>query len=96
MATQDDKSSLILLNTITKLLGCRVKVRSVIPNGFTFIPDNITVPDAFCKIFKSNIEYHDMILHQAKTGQYWIEITYGRFPLRTTKYWDGKRYRVYK
>lgn len=96
MATQEQKLSLVLLNKISNLLGCHVTVRSVIPNGFTFIPDKVSVPDAFCNIYKSGIDYDTMTLCQAKTGQYWIEITHGRFPYRTTKYWDGKKYKDYK
>lgn len=96
MATQDQKVSLELLNAIQRLLGCRIKVRSSIPKGFTFVPDRVSVPDAFCAIYKSDIAYESMTLNQAKTGQYWIEITHGRFPYRTTKYWDGKKFKEYK
>lgn len=96
MATQEQKLSLALLNKVSKLLGCHVTVRSVIPNGFTFVPDKVSVPDAFCNIYKSDIEYNSMTLCQAKTGQYWIEITQGRIPNRITKYWDGKKYKEYK
>lgn len=96
MATQEQKDSLLLLNAIQKVLGCSVKVRSVIPNGFTFIPERHSVQDAFCLIAKSPLEYNSMTLCQAKTGQYWIEITHGRFAYRITKYWDGKKFKEYK
>ena len=96
MATQDEKFLLTKLKEISTILGCPVKVRSKITKGFTFIPDKVSVPDAFCIIKDSNLEYHSMRLCQAKSGQYWIEIIFTNIPYRTSEFWNGKKFMEYK
>ena len=96
MTEQDNKDSLQLLKDVSNVLGCRVKVRSVIEKGFTFVPDKVSVPDAFCLLYESDIKYNTMCLCQAKSGQYWIEITFSRIPFRETKYWNGKKFIKYE
>ena len=98
MTAQEEKFLLSKHSELQNLLGCRVKIRSVIKEGFTFIPDGngLSVPDAFCLIHKSKLNYNTMRLSQAKTGQYWIEITFTDVPYRKTEYWNGKKYIEYK
>lgn len=96
MATQDEKFLLAKLKEIKTLLGCPVKVRSTIDKGFTFIPDKISVPDAFCLIQESKIGYNTMRLCQAKTGEYWIEITFTNIPYQFAEFWNGKKFVEYK
>lgn len=96
MATQDEKFLLTKLKEISTILGCHVKVRSTITKGFTFIPDKVSVPDAFCLLQESKLEYHTMRLCQAKGGQYWIEITFSNIPYRMNEFWNGKKFVEYK
>lgn len=96
MTIQDGKDALQLLKDVQNVLGCRVKVRSTIDKGFTFIPETVSVPDAFCMLYESDIQYNTMRLCQASGGQYWIEITFSRIPFRETKYWNGKKYVKYE
>lgn len=95
MTAQDKKFLLDMVNKIGTILNSRLKIRSVIKNGFTFVPDAVSVPDAFCIINKSDLAYNTMKLCQAKTGQYWIEITFSEIPERKTQYWNGKKFKDY-
>ena len=96
MTAQEGKELLLKLKDIKNVLGGPVKVRSVIEHGFSFIPDCMTAPDAFCKLYNSRIKYNTMRLCETPKHQYWIEITFTDIPLRKAEYWNGKRFKEYK
>lgn len=96
MTAQEGRELLLKLKDIKDVLGGPVKVRSVMEHGFSFIPDCMTVPDAFCKLYKSNIQYNTMRLCETPVHQCWIEITFTEVPFRKTEYWSGKKFKEYK
>ena len=95
MTEQENKILLRKLKEISDILDSQIKVRSTIGMGFTFIPTRVDVPEAFCKLYNSNLAYHEMRLCRAKSGQYWIEIRFSEIPFRKTLYWNGKKYVEY-
>lgn len=96
MTDQENKILLGKLKEISELLDSRIVVRSTVSGGFTFIPSRVGVPEAFCKLYNSGLAYHDMKLCRAKSGEYWIEITFSEVPYRNTSYWNGKKYVKYE
>lgn len=92
MTSQDKKFLLTKVNEIGNILGGRLKIRSVIDKGFTFIPDNTSVPDAFCILQNTELKYHTMRLCDNNKGRYWIEITFSDVPYQITEYWNGKKF----
>lgn len=94
--TQTNKESLKLYKDICKVLGCRAKIRSITEKGFSFIPEKHSVQDAFCIIYKSNVDYHTMTLCDDGHNHYWIEVVASEIPYRAAKYWNGKKYVEYK
>lgn len=60
------------------------------------IPTGISIPDAFEKIYKSNLMFDQLILERSR-GKEWIHISYTGFAdRRQALVYDGKRYTVYK
>ena len=96
MTDQDNKLLLGKLKEISELLDSRIVVRSTVSRGFTFIPSRVGVPEAFCRLYKSDLAYNEMRLCRAKSGEYWIEITFSEVPFRKTEYWNGKKYVKYE
>ena len=59
------------------------------------IPVGISVPDAFQKLYKSNLMYDQLILEQAG-GKEWIHISYvPSINRKETLVYNGKRYKKY-
>lgn len=96
MTTQEQKFLTDKVNEIHHLLGCRVKIKKVTSNGFSFVPDGVSVPDGFCIITNSDIKYDTLKLCQNKDNIYWIEITYAEIPHLEAQYWNGKKFVKYK
>jgi hypothetical protein len=95
MTAQEGKALLFRLKEIKDVLGGPIKVRSIMEHGFSFIPDCMTVPDAFCKLYNSTIQYNTLRLCETPAHQYWLEIMFTEIPLRKTLYWNGKKFKEY-
>ena len=96
MTDQENKFLLGKVKEISGLLDSRIIIRSTNGLGFTFIPTRVDVPEAFEILYHSGLAYHRMKLCRAKSGEYWIDITFSEVPYRETEYWGGKKFIKYE